>query len=52
MKTAGCGYILSAVESASPEMLKKMRKGITVDKVRAAFKLARQVGIKTQGLFS
>jgi len=51
MKAAGCGYILFGVESGSPEMLKKMRKGITVDKVRAAFKLARQVGIKTQAFF-
>jgi len=51
MKAANCGYILFGVESGSPEMLKRMRKGITLDKVRAAFKLTRQVGIKTQAFF-
>jgi anaerobic magnesium-protoporphyrin IX monomethyl ester cyclase len=51
MKAANCGYILFGVESGSPAMLKKMKKGITLDKVRAAFKLTRQVGIKTQAFF-
>jgi anaerobic magnesium-protoporphyrin IX monomethyl ester cyclase len=51
MKGANCGYILFGVESGSPTMLKKMKKGITLDKVRAAFKLAKQVGIKTQAFF-
>lgn len=51
MKAANCGYILFGVESGSPEMLKKMKKGITLDKVRSAFELARQVGIKTQAFF-
>jgi anaerobic magnesium-protoporphyrin IX monomethyl ester cyclase len=51
MKAANCGYILFGVESGSPQMLKKMRKGITVDKVRTAFDLTRQVGIKTQAFF-
>lgn len=51
MKAANCGYILFGVESGSPEMLKRMKKGITMDKVRAAFKLTREVGIKTQAFF-
>jgi radical SAM superfamily enzyme YgiQ (UPF0313 family) len=51
MKAANCGYILFGVESGSPQMLKKMRKGITLDKVSAAFALAREVGIKTQAFF-
>jgi radical SAM superfamily enzyme YgiQ (UPF0313 family) len=51
MKAANCGYILFGVESGSPQMLKKMKKGITLDKVRHAFKLAREVGIKTQAFF-
>jgi anaerobic magnesium-protoporphyrin IX monomethyl ester cyclase len=51
MKAANCGYILFGVESGSPEMLKKMKKGITLDKVREAFKLTREVGIKTQAFF-
>jgi len=51
MKAANCGYLLFGVESGSPEMLQRMQKGITLDKVREAFKLARQVGIKTQAFF-
>jgi radical SAM superfamily enzyme YgiQ (UPF0313 family) len=48
MKAANCGYILFGVESGSPQMLKRMKKGITLDKVRQAFKLSKEVGIKTQ----
>jgi anaerobic magnesium-protoporphyrin IX monomethyl ester cyclase len=51
MKAANCGYILFGVESGSPQMLKKMKKGITLDKVRHAFKLTKEVGIKTQAFF-
>jgi anaerobic magnesium-protoporphyrin IX monomethyl ester cyclase len=51
MKAANCGYILFGVESGSPKMLKAMRKGITLDKVRRAFELTREVGIKTQAFF-
>jgi radical SAM superfamily enzyme YgiQ (UPF0313 family) len=51
MKAANCGYILYGVESGSPKMLKKMKKGITLDKVRHAFKLTQEVGIKTQAFF-
>jgi radical SAM superfamily enzyme YgiQ (UPF0313 family) len=51
MKAANCGYILYGVESGSPKMLKKMKKGITLDKVRQAFKLTQEVGIKTQAFF-
>jgi radical SAM superfamily enzyme YgiQ (UPF0313 family) len=51
MKAANCGYILFGVESGSPEMLKKMKKGITLEKVRHAFRLTREVGIKTQAFF-
>ena len=51
MKAANCGYILYGVESGSPQMLKKMRKGITPDKIREAFQLTHEVGIKTQAFF-
>jgi radical SAM superfamily enzyme YgiQ (UPF0313 family) len=51
MKAANCGYILFGVESGSPQMLKKMKKGITLEKVRQAFKLTKEVGIKTQAFF-
>ena len=51
MKAANCGYILFGVESGSPQMLKKMKKGITLEKVRQAFDLTREIGIKTQAFF-
>jgi radical SAM superfamily enzyme YgiQ (UPF0313 family) len=51
MKAANCGYILYGVESGSPLMLKKIKKGIKLDKVREAFDLTKEVGIKTQAFF-
>jgi radical SAM superfamily enzyme YgiQ (UPF0313 family) len=51
MKAANCGYILFGVESGSPKMLRRMKKGITLDKVQKAFDLTREVGIKTQAFF-
>ncbi len=51
MKQAGCHYIKYGVESGSDEMLKAMKKGITLEQVRKAFKLTRKVGIKTQAFF-
>ena len=51
MKKAGCHYIKYGVESGSQEMLDAMKKGITIEEVRKAFKLTRKVGIKTQAFF-
>jgi len=51
MKRGGCRYIRFGVESGSQKMLDIMKKGITLDQVRKAFKLCREVGIKTQAFF-
>jgi len=51
MKMAGCHYIKYGVESGSQEMLGSMKKGITLEDARRAFKLTRKVGIKTQAFF-
>jgi radical SAM superfamily enzyme YgiQ (UPF0313 family) len=51
MKEAGCHYILFGVESGSPRMLEIMKKRITLDRARQAFKDCRELGIKTQAFF-
>ncbi len=44
MRQAGCREIWAGVESGSPRILKDMQKGITVDKIRWAFKVTRELG--------
>lgn len=51
MKEAGCHYILFGVESGSPRMLEIMKKRISLDRVRQAFKDCRELGIRTQAFF-
>ncbi|MBE0415363.1 MAG: radical SAM protein [Dehalococcoidia bacterium] len=51
MKEAGCAWLLFGVESASPDILKTIRKGITLDKVRKGVKLATEAGIKVFNSF-
>lgn len=49
MKKAGFTEVWFGVDSGNPEILKKIKKGITVDMVRNAVKLARKAGIRTIG---
>ncbi|MBN1641294.1 MAG: radical SAM protein [Anaerolineae bacterium] len=51
MKAAGCKLIRYGVESGSPEILKQIRKGYTLEQVRRSFKLTQQVGIMALGGF-
>jgi len=51
MKEAGCHYVLFGVESGSPKMLEIMKKRITLERARQAFKECRELGIKTQAFF-
>lgn len=51
LKEAGCERIHYGVESANPEILKVLRKGITVEQVIKAFKLTKKVGIPTLAYF-
>jgi radical SAM superfamily enzyme YgiQ (UPF0313 family) len=51
MKKAGCHYIKYGVESGSQELLNRMKKGITLEAVRKAFRATRKVGIKSQAFF-
>lgn len=45
MREAGCIFIQYGVESGNPEILKTCKKGITLEQVREAVKIAKEVGI-------
>ncbi|MBD3271511.1 MAG: radical SAM protein [Elusimicrobia bacterium] len=45
MKKAGCTRISFGVESGSQEVLDRLKKGITLDQIKAAFKHTREAGI-------
>jgi radical SAM superfamily enzyme YgiQ (UPF0313 family) len=51
MQQAGCTAVSFGVESGSPEILKRIKKGITLDQVLNAVKLCNQVGITPQASF-
>jgi radical SAM superfamily enzyme YgiQ (UPF0313 family) len=45
MKQAGCSWLLYGAESASPEILKTIKKGTTPDDIRRGTKLSTEAGI-------
>jgi anaerobic magnesium-protoporphyrin IX monomethyl ester cyclase len=45
MKDTGCDSVSFGVESGNPEMLKRIRKNITLDQVRQAVRLCNDVGM-------
>lgn len=47
MKSAGCHLVRMGVESGSQVVLDRIRKGITVDQTRAAFRACREAGLDT-----
>lgn len=51
MASSGCWMISYGIESGSPEMLKKMMKGITKEQVINALNLTRKHGIVSKGFF-
>jgi len=48
---ANCTELWYGVESGSPRILKDMNKHTNVDKIRDAFKLTKEYGIKTRAYF-
>ena len=51
MKDAGCDLIMLGIESGSNKVLRAIKKGINIDMVKSAFKICREVGIRTKALF-
>ncbi len=51
MKEAGCDSISFGIESGNAEMLKRIRKGISLDQARAAVKMCKEAGILTHASF-
>jgi radical SAM superfamily enzyme YgiQ (UPF0313 family) len=48
MKQAGCDFIVFGVESGDQNVLNRIKKNVTLDTMREAFRLAKKVGIKTK----
>ncbi len=51
MKEAGCYRVAIGVEVGTQEMLDRIRKKLTLDQIRDAFRLSKEVGLRTVGLF-
>jgi len=51
MKKAGCFSLLFGVESADPQVLKNVKKGITPEQATKAFELSNELGFKTIATF-
>lgn len=51
LKKGGCYLVQFGVESGNETVLKDIRKGITTDQVRRAFRMAREAGLQTYGFF-
>ncbi|MDD5454379.1 MAG: radical SAM protein [Candidatus Ratteibacteria bacterium] len=51
MKSARCWMISYGIESGSPQMLRKMAKGITKKEILDALRLTRKHGIVSKGFF-
>lgn len=51
MKRAGCRMLRFGVEQGDPDMMQKVEKKITPEKVREAFALTREAGIETFAYF-
>lgn len=49
MKAAGCVQLDFGIESGSPQVLNTLKKGITPDQIRQAFRIAKDVGLRTYG---
>lgn len=51
MMKAGCWVVAFGIESGDEEILKKMKKGTSLEKIRNAIKTCKEVGIKTHSFY-
>jgi len=51
MKAAGCTAVSFGIESASPAILKTIKKGITLEQIRNAVRMCRRTGIRAYASF-
>ncbi len=51
MKSAGCHQVMFGVESGVQEILDKMNKRVTLDQVRKAVAICKEVGIETRAAY-
>jgi len=51
MKRAGCRMVTYGVESGDPQILRNIGKRIDLGKVKGAFRLTREAGLQSMGLF-
>ncbi len=51
MKETGCDAVSFGIESGNPEMLKRVKKGITLDQARRAVALCKKVGMLAHASF-
>jgi anaerobic magnesium-protoporphyrin IX monomethyl ester cyclase len=51
MRETGCECISFGIESGNPDMLKRIKKGITLDQARKAVALCKEVGILAHASF-
>ena len=51
MKAAGCNAVSFGIESANPQILKTIKKGITLDQVEAAVGMCQRAGITPYASF-
>lgn len=51
MRKAGCRAMVAGYESGSPEILKRIKKGITVERMEAFAEASRKAGIQVHGDF-